>query len=314
MIVGIESSKYSIDFKFYESAKQKFNNINSAKLHILLEYPKIFKASYSEDNPISNYYIKIKSVFSSKIDVINIELFKTKEYGKITKGTINIIDVYKIEYSLPEKLLDILSVFNDLREILEKAKNLFLGNEIDFDIQLFKNFNCSPIKNEAELTFIIDNQPNNITKIREFTTKFINLANKDLHIKIREKDNYIRLEKNSSNISFLSLDKIERIFQIFNILNNIEELEITNSSQLKIKFKNSMSIEMNIDKFLENFNNYINSMKLLTSNFIQIVLDFVEKRVDISKREQILKTLSGVIEKFGEELDKIDNFIKLLSL
>lgn len=315
MIVGIENSKHNIKFRFYESGKQKIDNINSIELSMLLNFPKLFKVEYSEGYPVSDYYIKIDTAYSAKINVINFKLFKTKKYGKIIQGTINIVDIYKIEYCLPEKILNILSIFEDLKKILEKCKNLFSNNEIDFDIYLnkdFNDYNCA--KDNFELKFTINNQLDNIKKIKEFVENFIDLTNRALHIKINENNYYIKLEKSPINIAPLNIDKFEKIFQIFDILNSIKEIKIIESAYFKIELNNSMSIETTVDKFIENFDSYINSIKLLTSDFVQIILDYVEKRIDKSKREEILKIIDKIVVRFKNEINEINGFIKLLRL
>lgn len=314
MIVGLENSKYDVKFRFYESSKQKVDNINSIELSMLLKFPKLFKVEYSEDYPTSDYYIKIDTVFSSKINIINFKLFKIKNYGKTVKGTINIINIYKIDYCLPEKILNILSLFNELKEIFEKSKNLFFNNEIIFNIYLYKKFNNNHVENETELGITINNQSDNIEKIKEFIKNFINLTNKTLYIKINEDNYYIKLEKTSDNVLPLDFDKFEKIFQIFNLLNNLKKIKIINSSKLEIEFKNFMSIETTINKFIENFDNYINSINLLTSNFVQIILDYIEKRVDKIKREELLKIISKIALRFKNEFNEINNFTKLLKL
>lgn len=318
MIMLIRKSKDFFKIEFCDVLKlTNSKTVNKIDSNITIEFSTLFKNCYYSDKIESRYYIKIKCVPDTELRFLNFELFKTKKYDKIIKEKFNISDYYEIEYCLPEKLSEIVSPFKNLKEIIEKFKDLFFENSSVFHINLNKSFLGN--NDESEIKFTVKSCPDYtiIEKIKEFVKNFINLANNKLCIEINSEEFYDimmkgNLNNNNNNNFSLDFNKIDKIFEILKILQDLRRIKIYDSKNLEIVLNNSMYVETDLNEFLQNFDENIEAIKFLKSDLIELILNYTIENG--TKKQEIFKLINKVVRKFKNEINEVNNFIKLLKL
>lgn len=320
MIILIQERKDFFEIEFCDVLNFKNSEIiNKIDLNVNIGFPKLFKDCHYSNKIESEYYVKFRCIPDSELKVLNLKSYKTKKYGEIIKEKFNISNYYEIEYCLPKEFLKITFPFKNLKEILEKFKILFSKNSSIFYINLEKLFLYNNIeKTSSEIKFTIKSYSNNadIEKIKEFIKNFINLTNEKLCIEINSENFYDVLIRgnsdNNSNFS-LSFNKIDKIFEILNILQGLRKIKIFNSKTLEIDFGNPIYIEIDLDEFLQNFDEYINTAQFINSILFRLILDYANGK-NSSEKQKIFRLFTKIMKRFKNEFIQIENLIKLLEL
>lgn len=310
MIILTRRTKSLVKLEFSEALKLASDN--RIDFDIVAEIPIIFQNCYQSEEVKSKYYIKFRHIPSSKIYVLNFELFKTKKYGKTINEKIDLFNYYEIEYNLPEEFSKVISLFSELKEFIINLKNFF--PEISF-VYLNKLFDKNDNIIKAGVGFEIKCY-DDVEKIKEFVKNFINLTNEEIHIKIDENKYSILMRGDLNNT--LDFDKFNKIFEIVKIQNGLREINIHNLKTLKLELSNFMSIETDLNEFLQDFDGYVNSVKFFNSNLVNLILNYVNNNncadADSLQKQEIFKLIAKIVKRFKNEFAQIENFINLIKL
>lgn len=231
------------------------NYIPSRELTIIYKLPKTVSVKYyMSDTKLVENYITIVNVKNK--ECITLEFNLLNETKNLTKGTIEIKDYYKIDYCLPEKFLNFLMVFFELKSIFEEFEKLY-SNKAKLYVNLVENIYedfTGDFLSTLRIKIAKSYSGKDAEKLIQFSKKCLNNSLRMFQVNLYVNESILFFEKNNSNSQFELSDKIEKILKTIKILKDSKfsgSLFIENSATV-ITPRNSNSIKINSEYFLKN--------------------------------------------------------------